>query len=268
MTTGRINQITIRTIKWSKTAVLRAASNRGTSDPKLVCFFLATFSFETIVMQWVMTRTHEESLVATLVHRPDSGRVHWQCLWAQSPPPARSRCYGFSLFPRTRREKTSERPHRPSGGSLADARDPGRREGSLPPRSELSAKLFRYTSTQSVAVRPPLSLRPTRRNARPSPISEEPSRVAGGCSCTQETLPNKGCFVKAWTPTIAAPGRSLTISTRAPVGVRLYKTDRLSTMRNLGPCTCWPQTLYANHSNGPLLDSYTITVATMSSPSL
>jgi len=111
MTTGRINQITIRTIMWSKTAVLRAASNRGTSDPKPVCFFLATFSFETIVMQWVMTRTHEESLVATLVHRPDSGRVHWQCLWAQSPPPARSRCYGFSLFPRTRREEKHQKDH-------------------------------------------------------------------------------------------------------------------------------------------------------------
>ena len=143
MTTGRINQITIRTIKWSKTAVLRAASNRGTSDPKLVCFFLATFSFETIVMQWVMTRTHEESLVATLVHRPDSGRVHWQCLWAQSPPPARSRCYGFSLFSRTRREETSERPHRPSGGSLADARD-------LVGERDLSSQIGAFRQTISV----------------------------------------------------------------------------------------------------------------------
>ena len=209
-------------------------------------------------MQWVMTRTHEESLVATLVHRPGSGRVHWQCLWAQSPPPARSRCYGFSCSP-VRDGKNDRKTTSPKWGLAG---------GCTRPRgSELSAKLFRYTSTQSVAVRPPLSLRPTRRNARPSPISEEPSRVAGGCSCTQETLPNKGCFVKAWTPTVAAPGRSLTISTRAPVGVRLHKIDRLATMRNLGPCTCWPQTPYANHSTGLLLDSYTITVVTMPSPS-
>ena len=159
--------------------------------------------------------------------------------------------------------KTLERPHRPSGGSLADARDPGRREIS-PPRSGFPQTIPIYYRRSRTTTS---FLRPTRRNARPSPISEEPSRVARG-SCTQETLPNKGCFVKAWTPTIAAPGRSLTVSTRAPVGVRLYKIDRLSTMRNLGPCTCWPQTLYANHSDGPLLDSYTITVATMSSPSL
>ena len=112
--------------------------------PEAGLFFLATFSFETIVMQWVMTRTHEESLVATLVHRPGSGRVHWQCLWAQSPPPARSRCYGFSLFPRTRREETSERPHRPSGGSLADARDPGRRE------KDLSSQIGAFRQTISV----------------------------------------------------------------------------------------------------------------------
>ena len=171
-------------------------------------------------------------------------------------------------FPPYETGKNIRKTTSPKWGLADGCTRPGKERKISPPRSELSAKLFRYTSTQSVAVRPPLSLRPTRRNARPSPISEEPSRVAGGCSCTQETLPNKGCFVKAWTPTIAAPGRSLTISTRAPVGVRLYKIDRLSTMRNLGPCTCWPQTLYANHSDGPLLDSYTITVATMPSPSL
>ena len=142
MTTGRINQITIRTIMWSKTAVLRAASNRGTSDPKPVCFFLATFSFETIVMQWVMTRTHGESLVATLVHRPDSGRVHWQCLWAQSPPPARSRCYGFSLFPRTRREKNIRKTTSPKWGLAGGCTRSSRRERSLLPDRSFPPNYF------------------------------------------------------------------------------------------------------------------------------